>query len=58
MFGSCRTGTLSFGDGGMSEKRKSALVEEVDEDGDLQSVRSDGAASGKTFCFEQCGPQC
>lgn len=36
---------LMISDGGMSDKRKTALVE-VDEDDDLQSVRSDGGRSG------------
>lgn len=37
---------LMISDGGISEKRKAALVEEVDEDDDMQSVRSDGGRSG------------
>lgn len=37
---------LMIGDGGMSEKRRTALVEEVDDDEDRQSVRSDGARTG------------
>lgn len=40
---------LMIGDGGMSEKRKSALVEEIDEDDDLQSVQSDGARTGNVL---------
>ncbi|GJE87062.1 winged helix-turn-helix transcriptional regulator [Phanerochaete sordida] len=40
---------LMIGDGGMSEKRKSALVEEIDEDDDMQSVRSDGARSAPLY---------
>lgn len=38
---------LMIGDGGISEKRKTALVEEVDDDDDGQSVRSDGGRSGE-----------
>lgn len=39
---------LLIGDAGMSEKRRTALVEEVDDDeDDRQSVRSDGARSGE-----------
>jgi hypothetical protein len=37
---------LMIGDGGMSDKRKTALVEELDDDDDRQSVRSDGSRAG------------
>lgn len=56
---------LMIGGGDMPDKRKTALMEEVDDDDDRQSVRSDGGQAGKiTFhvstrvCLRVPQPRC